>query len=107
MNKKGGWGEWGGGSMWVHSPVVKIEAITVNFMKKKFIWDSRTNFYNWVLPWSQGFQKSLIIGILRDMKKIILEGGVQQYIWPQLITKLKKLFFKNKVIGINVIYSRQ
>ena len=34
MNKKGGWGEWGGGSMWVHSPVVKIEAITVNFMKK-------------------------------------------------------------------------
>ena len=34
MNEKGGWGEWGGGSMWVHSHVVKIEDITVNIMKK-------------------------------------------------------------------------
>ena len=61
MNEKGGWGEWGGGSIW------NIKRFEENNSRGR---------------------------------------GSAIYMTPTH-NKVKKLFFKNKVTGINVIYSRQ
>ena len=43
--ERGGWGEWGGGggSVWVHSYIVKVEAITESILWINFRGDSRIN----------------------------------------------------------------